>query len=91
MRLALGAAPLDVVRLVIRQALQPVLIGLALGVGAALAASNLLAAQLYGVTPRDPLTIACVSVVFILVAMLASWAPARRAARVDPTRALNTT
>jgi putative ABC transport system permease protein len=89
-RLALGAAPLDVIRMVIRQALKPVLIGLALGVGGALAASNLLAAQLYGVTPRDPLTIACVSLVFLLVAVLASWAPARRAARVDPRRALNT-
>jgi putative ABC transport system permease protein len=89
-RLALGAAPADVVRLVIRQALKPVLIGMVLGVVGALAISGVLATQLYGVTPRDPLTIVSVSVAFVAVAMLASWAPARRAARVDPTRALNT-
>ena len=88
-RLALGASPGDVVRLVIRQALKPVVAGLILGVAAAIAASGVLSAQLYGVTPRDPLTIAVVSITFVLVAILASWAPARRASRVDPTRALN--
>ncbi|MPY89149.1 MAG: FtsX-like permease family protein [Luteitalea sp.] len=88
-RLALGAAPADVIRLVIRQALKPVLVGLVVGVVGAIAASDLLSAQLYGVTPRDPLTIMVVSVAFVLVAILASWAPARRAARVDPTRALS--
>jgi ABC-type lipoprotein release transport system permease subunit len=76
--------------MVIRQAMKPVLIGLVLGVGAAPAASNLLAAQLYrrhaARSAHDP----CVSLAFVLVALLASWAPARRAARVDPTRALNT-
>jgi putative ABC transport system permease protein len=87
-RLALGASPGDVVRLVIRQALKPVLVGLVLGVAGAVAASGVLAAQLYGVQPRDPLTIAVVSVMFVLVAIVASWAPARRASRVDPTRAL---
>ncbi|MPZ20559.1 MAG: FtsX-like permease family protein [Luteitalea sp.] len=89
-RLALGAAPADVARLVIRQALKPVLVGLFLGVTGALAVSGLLANQLYGVEPRDPMTIAALSLGFVLVALLASWAPARRAARVDPTRALNT-
>jgi putative ABC transport system permease protein len=88
-RLALGASPGDVVRLVIRQALKPVLVGLVLGVAGAIAASGVLAAQLYGVTPRDPLTIAIVSVMFVVVAIFASWAPARRASKVDPTRALN--
>jgi putative ABC transport system permease protein len=89
-RLALGASPRDVVRLVIRQALKPVLAGLVLGIAGALAIGNILASELYGVTARDPLTIAGVSVAFVLVAILASWAPARRAARVDPVRALNT-
>jgi predicted permease len=88
-RLALGASPGDVVRLVIRQALKPVLVGLLLGVAGAIAASGVLAAQLYGVEPRDPLTIVVVSVMFVAVAIIASWAPARRASRVDPTRALN--
>jgi putative ABC transport system permease protein len=88
-RLALGASPGDVVRLVIRQALKPVLVGLILGVAGAIAASGVLAAQLYGVEPRDPLTIVVVSVMFVAVAIIASWAPARRASRVDPTRALN--
>ena len=87
-RLALGASPGDVVRLVIRQALKPVVAGLLLGVAGAIAASGVLAAQLYGVTPRDPLTIVLVSVTFVTVAIIASWAPARRASRVDPTRAL---
>jgi putative ABC transport system permease protein len=88
-RLALGASPGDVVRLVIRQALKPVLVGLLLGVAGAIAASDVLSSQLYGVTPRDPLTIVAVSIAFVAVAIVASWGPARRASRVDPTRALN--
>ncbi len=72
-RLALGASPGDVVRLVIRQALKPVLVGLVLGVVGAIAASGVLAAQLYGVKPRDPLTIVVVSVMFVAVAIVASW------------------
>jgi putative ABC transport system permease protein len=89
LRLALGASRGDVVRLVIAQAIRPVLAGLVAGVCGALAATRLLAAQLYGVGPRDPGTIALVCVTFVVVALLASWAPARRAASVDPTRALN--
>jgi putative ABC transport system permease protein len=88
-RLALGAAPTDVIRLVIGQALKPVVAGLAVGVGGALAATQMLTTQLYGVSPRDPITIVCVCVGFVIVAVLASWVPARRAASVDPTRALN--
>jgi putative ABC transport system permease protein len=88
-RLALGAAPTDVIRLVIGQALRPVVVGLVVGIAAALAATRVLTTQLYGVGPRDPGTIALVCVTFVVVALLASWAPARRAASVDPTRALN--
>jgi putative ABC transport system permease protein len=88
-RLALGAAPTDVVRLVIGQALKPVVAGLVVGVGVALAATRMLTSQLYGVSPRDPITIVFVCVGFVVVAVLASWVPARRAASVDPTRALN--
>ncbi len=87
-RLALGASPGDVVRLVIRQALKPVLVGLVLGVAGAIAASGVLAAQLYGVTPRDPLTIVVVSVMFVVVAIVASWAPgAPRVTRRSDARA----
>ena len=87
-RLALGAAPSDVRHMVIRQAMKPALAGLALGLAASLMASNLLASQLHGVGPRDPLTLLVVCLTFMIVALLASWAPARRAAAVEPTRAL---
>jgi putative ABC transport system permease protein len=88
-RLALGASPRDVLTMVVRQALRPVLIGVTLGVVLSLLASRLLETQLFGVTPRDPLTLAGVTLTLIAVAMIASLVPAGRAARVDPTRALN--
>jgi predicted permease len=88
MRLALGASPAALVRLVVRQALKPVLAGLAAGVVSALIVSDVLAAQLYGVTPRDPLTIAAVCLALVMVALLACWIPARRATKVDPLMAL---
>jgi ABC-type antimicrobial peptide transport system permease subunit len=89
-RLALGATPAQLVRLVIYQALRPVVVGLTLGIAGSLVLNDLLAAQLYGVTPRDPLTIAAASFAFIAVAAVASWVPARRAALVHPAQALNT-
>ena len=89
-RLALGATPADLVRLVVFQALKPVLIGLVVGIAGTLVLSDVLAAHLYGVTPRDPLTIAAVSLAFVGIAVLASWIPARRAARVHPAQVLNT-
>lgn len=88
-RLALGASPRDVIRLVIGQSLKPVAIGLVAGLAGALAATRALAAQLYGVSPRDPATIIVVCVGFVLVAVLASGVPAWRAARIDPMKALN--
>jgi predicted lysophospholipase L1 biosynthesis ABC-type transport system permease subunit len=90
MRLALGASPADLVSLVVRQALKPVLAGLAAGLVGALVVGDVLAAQLYGVTPRDPLTIAAVCLGLVLVALVASWVPARRAAHVDPAQLMNT-
>ncbi len=89
LRLALGASPRDVIRLVIGQALKPVAIGLVVGLVGALAATRLLQAQLYGVGPYDPATLVVVCAGFVFVAVLASWAPAWRAARVEPTTALN--
>ena len=88
MRMALGATSASVVRLILGQALRPVAVGAVVGVAAALGASRVLSSQLYGVSPTDPLTIAAVVATLIGVALVASAVPARRAAAVDPMRAL---
>ena len=64
------------------------LVGIVLGTGAALAASRLVASQLYGLSPRDPVTFVAVPLILVAVACMASLVPARRAARVDPMIAL---
>ena len=87
-RIALGASRGSVVRLILGQALRPVALGAAVGVVAALGAGRVLSSQLFGVSPTDPLTIAAVVATLIGVASVASAVPARRAAAVDPTRAL---
>ena len=79
---------LSVVRLVLGQALRPVAVGAILGVAGALGASRVLSSQLFGVSPTDPLTIVAVLATLIGVALVASAVPARPAAAVDPTRAL---
>lgn len=88
-RLALGASPREVLLLVVRQAMRPVLLGVAVGVGLALVASRVLESELFGVTSRDPLTLVGVTLTLLLVALIATLVPAGRAARVDPTRALH--
>lgn len=87
-RIALGASRGSVVRLILGQALRPVALGAVVGVAAALAAGRVLSSQLFGVSRTDPLTIAAVVATLIGVALVASAVPARRAAAVDPTRAL---
>lgn len=87
-RLALGAHPSQVVQMLIGQAVRLALAGVAIGVGLSFFVMPLLAAQLYGVEARDPLTLAGVPVVLVLVAMLAALVPARRAMRVNPVQAL---
>jgi predicted permease len=87
-RVALGARPGSVSRMVLRESLWLVLIGLAAGMAAALECGSLVAAQVYGVQPHDPLTLASAAAFLLLVAILASWIPARRAARMDPLTAL---
>ena len=87
-RLALGARGEDVVRLGVRQGMAPALLGVALGLGAALALSHLAAGLLYGVQARDGLTFGAAAGLLVVLALLASWVPARRAARVDPMVAL---
>jgi putative ABC transport system permease protein len=87
-RMALGAEPLAVLGLVLRQAMGHVLLGVLLGAAGALALTRLLASQLYGVSPTDPLTFVGVTALLVGVALLAAYLPARRAARVDPMIAL---
>ncbi|HEY1912143.1 MAG TPA: ABC transporter permease [Vicinamibacterales bacterium] len=87
-RIALGASRRSVVVLILAQALKPVAIGVVVGVVAALAASRVLSSQLFGVTRTDPLTIVAVVATLLGVALVASAIPARRAASIDPTRAL---
>jgi putative ABC transport system permease protein len=87
-RMALGARPSDVLRLVMREAVTVTAAGAAAGLAAALALTRLMAGLLYGVAATDPATFAGVCVVLTLVALTATYLPARRATRVDPLTAL---
>lgn len=87
-RLALGATPGDVMRLVLGRGVRLTVAGIVIGLAGAMAATRLLAGLLYGVAPRDPATFLLVTVVILAVALLASWIPARRAMRADPAAAL---
>lgn len=89
-RLALGAGPKDVVRLLVGESLTRVVIGVVLGLGIALVASRALVSMLYGVERWDPLTFAGTALLLGLVAILATWLPARRATKVDPMVTLRT-
>jgi putative ABC transport system permease protein len=88
LRMALGAGSGDVLKMVLRQALTLTAIGLAIGLAGAFAATRILTNLLFEVKPNDPLTYVAVSVVLAVVALVASFIPARRAARVDPLIAL---
>jgi predicted permease len=87
-RMALGAEPRDVLKLVLKEGATLVTFGLTLGLAAAPALTNVLSSLLYGVRPTDPLTFVTVSLLLAAVAMLASYIPARRATKVDPMVAL---
>jgi predicted permease len=87
-RIALGARPGNVLWMVLRQTLLMMAIGLGIGLAAALAATRLVASQLFGVTATDGLTIAVATLVLLVVATAAAYIPARRASRVDPMVAL---
>ena len=86
-RMALGARGEDIVRLVMRELLA-VALGILLGVGAAFGVTRFLESQLYGLTPNDPLTMVVAALVVAIVTAVSAIVPARRAARVDPVRAL---
>jgi predicted permease len=87
-RMALGARPRDVGRLVSLVGLRLAAVGIALGTAGALLAAPLLRGLLYGVSPTDPVTLAAAALVVFLTALLAAWVPARRAAAVPPSEAL---
>jgi putative ABC transport system permease protein len=87
-RVALGARRNDVLKMVIGEGLWLTLVGIAIGVAGSLALARFLSGMLYGVTATDPLTVAAVSFLLLLVALLACYLPARRATRVDPMAAL---
>jgi predicted permease len=88
LRMALGAAAVDVRRLVLREGMTLVGIGLAIGLAGALAVSRIVATLLYGVSPTDVVTFGSVSLLLAAVALVASYLPAVRASRVDPIQAL---
>jgi putative ABC transport system permease protein len=87
-RLALGAQPRSVLRLVVVQGVTLAAIGIAVGVTASLTLTPLLTAQLFGIRPQDPATMAIVPALLLIVAAFACYLPARRAMRIDPVNAL---
>jgi ABC-type antimicrobial peptide transport system permease subunit len=86
--MALGASPSDVLRLVLRQALTLAGAGIVIGLAGAVVVTQLLASMLFGVKATDPITYVGVVALLGIVALVASYIPARRAARVDPIVAL---
>jgi len=89
-RLALGAQPAELLLMVIRQGVAWTIVGSLLGVAGSIALSRYLQGVLFGITPADPATFAGASAMFLLVAILATFIPARRIAHVDPLVALRT-
>jgi predicted permease len=87
-RLALGASPFTVVRMVVREGMTVAVVGAAVGLVGALVLTRSMASFLYGVRSSDPLTFAGVSIVLLGAALFATYLPARRAARTDPLIAL---
>ena len=87
-RMALGAQPGDVLRLVLRQGVVLALVGIGIGLATAFAMTRLLSSLLYGLAPTDPATFAVVAVGLVTLTLVACFLPARRASRIDPMRVL---
>ena len=87
-RRALGARTLDVLRLMINSSMAWVLLGLVVGIGGSIALTRLMKGLLYDVRPFDPTVLAAVSLLLAFVALLASYLPARAAAKIEPMVAL---
>jgi len=87
-RMALGASNSDVLRMVVSDGMKPILLGVGVGLAAALALSRLVASLVFGVRPTDPLTFAVVVLILISVGVLANILPAYRATRIEPVRTL---
>lgn len=87
-RMALGARATDVLRLVITEGMKPALVGICLGIAAAIALGGVLSRLIFGVKATDPLTYAVIVVLLVMVALIACIVPAYRAARVQPIHAL---
>jgi ABC-type antimicrobial peptide transport system permease subunit len=87
-RVALGAASNHIRRLIFREGMRPVALGLIVGLMMSLAVNRILQSQLVGVSPYDPVTLAAAPAILILVALLACQLPSQRALRIDPAVAL---
>jgi ABC-type antimicrobial peptide transport system permease subunit len=87
-RMAFGARPRDVAWTILREALKLAAIGVAIGLPLALALVQVIQGVIYGIEPYDPFTMIGAAVLMVVVAALAAWVPARRAARIDPMEAL---
>jgi len=90
LRMALGASPGNVMRMVLAHSRRLTLVGIAIGIAGALVVSRVMQQVLFDVDPADPLVYVALSVTLLLVAECASWFPARRATRIDPVIALRT-
>ena len=86
--MALGARPLDVLKLVVRQGMMLALIGVIVGLAGAFALTRVMSSLLFGVTERDPITFVAVAALLMVVAFISCFVPAHRATRVDPLIAL---
>ena len=87
-RVALGAGTGDVLRLVVGEGMRLVIVGVVIGIVAALALTRLMRSMLFNTAPTDALTFAMIPLLLLVVALVASYLPARRAAQVDPMEAL---